>query len=73
MAPLPIKFQELVQLTSTGVDAQSIGFNSCVSFSSSIWSVLSDVKYLHGLGLIPAPFNLWLTSSLTLVFPDTRV
>lgn len=31
MAPLPIKFQELVQLTSTGVDTQSIGFNTCVS------------------------------------------
>ncbi|CAG9939555.1 unnamed protein product [Clonostachys rosea f. rosea IK726] len=29
MAPLPIKFQELVQLTSTGVDTQSIGFNTC--------------------------------------------
>lgn len=31
MAPLPIKFQELVQLSSLGVDTQSIGFNSCVS------------------------------------------
>lgn len=31
MAPLPIKFQELVQLNSLGIDAQSIGFNSCVS------------------------------------------
>ena len=31
MAPLPIKFQELVQLSTVGVDAQSIGFNSCVS------------------------------------------
>lgn len=31
MAPLPIKFQELVQLGTVGVDAQSIGFNSCVS------------------------------------------
>jgi clathrin heavy chain len=29
MAPLPIKFQELVQLGTVGVDAQSIGFNSC--------------------------------------------
>ncbi|KAF4123045.1 clathrin heavy chain [Geosmithia morbida] len=29
MAPLPIRFQELVQLTSCGVEAQSIGFNSC--------------------------------------------
>ncbi|KAF1730360.1 putative clathrin heavy chain [Beauveria bassiana] len=29
MAPLPIKFQELVQLGSVGVDAQSVGFNSC--------------------------------------------
>lgn len=33
MAPLPIKFQELVQLSSLGVDTQSIGFNSCVSGS----------------------------------------
>ena len=31
MAPLPIKFQELVQLANVGVDTQSIGFNSCVS------------------------------------------
>ncbi|KAF4446349.1 clathrin heavy chain [Fusarium austroafricanum] len=29
MAPLPIKFQELVQLANVGVDTQSIGFNSC--------------------------------------------
>lgn len=33
MAPLPIKFQELVQLASVGVDAQSISFNSCVCCS----------------------------------------
>lgn len=30
MVPLPIKFQELVQLANVGVDTQSIGFNSCV-------------------------------------------
>jgi clathrin heavy chain len=36
MAPLPIKFQELVQLANVGVDTQSIGFNSCVrSFTFS--------------------------------------
>lgn len=31
MASLPIRFSELVQLTSLGIDAASIGFNSCVS------------------------------------------
>ncbi|KAH7027594.1 uncharacterized protein B0I36DRAFT_364776 [Microdochium trichocladiopsis] len=29
MAPLPIKFQELLQLSNVGVDASAIGFNSC--------------------------------------------
>ncbi|KAL3953789.1 hypothetical protein ACCO45_011745 [Purpureocillium lilacinum] len=29
MAPIPIKFHELVQLANVGVDTQSIGFNSC--------------------------------------------
>ncbi|EOO02633.1 putative clathrin heavy chain protein [Phaeoacremonium minimum UCRPA7] len=29
MAPLPIKFTELLQLTSIGVDQSAIGFNSC--------------------------------------------
>ncbi|KAL1972352.1 hypothetical protein VTN31DRAFT_6766 [Thermomyces dupontii] len=29
MAPLPIKFTELLQLTSVGIDPSSIGFNSC--------------------------------------------
>ncbi|KAI6784810.1 clathrin heavy chain-like protein [Emericellopsis cladophorae] len=29
MAPMPIKFQELVQLTSSGVETSSITFNSC--------------------------------------------
>ncbi|KAI9745433.1 MAG: hypothetical protein M1818_000967 [Claussenomyces sp. TS43310] len=29
MAPLPIKFTELLQLTSVGVEPASIGFNSC--------------------------------------------
>ncbi|KAI3390877.1 hypothetical protein diail_8455 [Diaporthe ilicicola] len=29
MAPLPIKFTELLQLTSIGVDQAAIGFNSC--------------------------------------------
>jgi hypothetical protein len=36
MAPLPIKFQELVQLGNLGVDTQSIGFNSCVSLQHSL-------------------------------------
>lgn len=31
MASLPIRFSELVQLTSLGIDAAAIGFNSCVS------------------------------------------
>lgn len=31
MAPLPIKFTEVLQLTSVGVDTAAIGFNSCVS------------------------------------------
>ncbi|KAK7420981.1 Clathrin heavy chain [Neonectria magnoliae] len=35
MAPLPIKFQELVQLSNVGVDTQSIGFNSCTLESDS--------------------------------------
>ncbi|KAM0341118.1 hypothetical protein ACHAPQ_000779 [Fusarium lateritium] len=35
MAPLPIKFQELVQLANVGVDTQSIGFNSCTLESDS--------------------------------------
>ncbi|KAH7326337.1 clathrin heavy chain-like protein [Stachybotrys elegans] len=35
MAPLPIKFNELVQLGSVGVDAQAIGFNSCTLESDS--------------------------------------
>ncbi|ESZ95336.1 clathrin heavy chain [Sclerotinia borealis F-4128] len=35
MAPLPIKFTELLQLTSVGVEAQSIGFNSCTLESDS--------------------------------------
>ncbi|KFA62831.1 hypothetical protein S40285_03810 [Stachybotrys chlorohalonatus IBT 40285] len=35
MAPLPIQFQELVQLSSVGVDAQAIGFNSCTLESDS--------------------------------------
>jgi len=30
MAPLPIKFTELLQLTSIGVDSAAIGFNTCV-------------------------------------------
>lgn len=30
MAPLPIKFTEVLQLTSIGVDSSAIGFNSCV-------------------------------------------
>ncbi|PNS17825.1 hypothetical protein CAC42_3220 [Sphaceloma murrayae] len=29
MAPLPIKFTELLQLTQAGIDQASIGFNSC--------------------------------------------
>ncbi|KAL9096076.1 MAG: hypothetical protein Q9165_001598 [Trypethelium subeluteriae] len=29
MAPLPIKFNELLQLTSVGIQSASIGFNSC--------------------------------------------
>ncbi|KXJ91379.1 clathrin heavy chain [Microdochium bolleyi] len=29
MAPLPIRFQELLQLSNVGVDASAIGFNSC--------------------------------------------
>lgn len=33
MAPLPIKFTEVLQLTSTGIDTAAIGFNSCVSSS----------------------------------------
>ncbi len=33
MAPIPIKFHELVQLANVGVDTQSIGFNSCVSLT----------------------------------------
>ncbi|PHH63349.1 hypothetical protein CDD81_6046 [Ophiocordyceps australis] len=35
MAPLPIKFQEQVQLTNVGVEQQSIGFNSCTLESDS--------------------------------------
>jgi clathrin heavy chain len=30
MAPLPIRFTELAQLSSLGVDQSAIGFNSCV-------------------------------------------
>lgn len=30
MAPLPIKFQELLQLNSLGVSEKAITFNSCV-------------------------------------------
>ena len=29
MAALPIKFQEIIQLTQAGIDPSSIGFNSC--------------------------------------------
>ncbi|KAL3417291.1 hypothetical protein PVAG01_11291 [Phlyctema vagabunda] len=35
MAPLPIKFTELLQLTNAGVEATSIGFNSCTLESDS--------------------------------------
>ncbi|KAI5459806.1 hypothetical protein BGZ63DRAFT_425756 [Mariannaea sp. PMI_226] len=35
MAPLPIKFQELVHLNNVGVDTPSIGFNSCTLESDS--------------------------------------
>ncbi|KAM3086918.1 Clathrin heavy chain [Clarireedia jacksonii] len=35
MGPLPIKFTELLQLTSVGVEPQSIGFNSCTLESDS--------------------------------------
>ncbi|KOS19635.1 putative clathrin heavy chain [Escovopsis weberi] len=35
MAPLPIKFSELVQLSSLGVDTSAIGFNSCTLESDS--------------------------------------
>lgn len=41
MAPLPIKFQELVQLSSLGVDTQSIGFNSCVSGFRKLYNNIS--------------------------------
>lgn len=30
MAPLPIKFTELLMLNQVGVDPGSIGFNTCV-------------------------------------------
>ncbi|QSZ35297.1 hypothetical protein DSL72_008166 [Monilinia vaccinii-corymbosi] len=35
MGPLPIKFTELLQLTSVGVETHSIGFNSCTLESDS--------------------------------------
>ncbi|KAK2757809.1 clathrin heavy chain [Colletotrichum kahawae] len=35
MAPLPIKFQELIQLQTAGVEDASIGFNSCTLESDS--------------------------------------
>ncbi|RDW67834.1 putative clathrin heavy chain [Coleophoma cylindrospora] len=35
MAPLPIKFTELLQLPNVGVEAASIGFNSCTLESDS--------------------------------------
>ncbi|TPX15538.1 uncharacterized protein E0L32_004236 [Thyridium curvatum] len=35
MAPLPIKFTEVLQLTSIGVDSSAIGFNSCTLESDS--------------------------------------
>ncbi|KAJ9157568.1 Clathrin heavy chain [Pleurostoma richardsiae] len=35
MAPLPIKFTELLQLTAAGVDTSAIGFNSCTLESDS--------------------------------------
>ncbi len=34
MAPLPIKFTELLQLSSIGIDSSAIGFNSCVGLPS---------------------------------------
>ncbi|CAF9906424.1 MAG: hypothetical protein HETSPECPRED_006177 [Heterodermia speciosa] len=35
MAALPIKFQEIIQLTQAGIDPSSIGFNSCTLESDS--------------------------------------
>ncbi|KAI1444472.1 clathrin heavy chain [Annulohypoxylon stygium] len=35
MAPLPIKFQELLTLSNVGVDQSSVGFNSCTLESDS--------------------------------------
>lgn len=35
MAALPIKFQELIQLTQVGIEPSSIGFNSCTLESDS--------------------------------------
>lgn len=42
MAPLPIKFTEVLQLSSVGVDAAAIGFNSCVSCFAYIMINLRD-------------------------------
>lgn len=39
MAPLPIRFEELVQLQSVGVQDSSITFNSCVSFYGPVPSL----------------------------------
>lgn len=48
MAPLPIKFTEVLQLSSVGVDAAAIGFNSCVSCPDPILTFI-------GLLYIPGP------------------
>ncbi|ORY66519.1 uncharacterized protein BCR38DRAFT_484132 [Pseudomassariella vexata] len=43
MAPLPIKFTELLMLNNVGVDASAIGFNSCTLESDS-WICIREKK-----------------------------
>jgi len=44
MAPLPIKFTELLQLSSVGVDTSNISFTTCVSPSPPRLSGLSPAQ-----------------------------
>lgn len=63
MAPLPIKFQELVQLGNLGVDTQSIGFNSCVS-------LLALPSCAHDLLVFPSQFETSLHRKVSFADPN---
>ena len=55
MASLPIRFSELVQLTSLGIDGSAIGFNSCVSpFPRALDPAVSSAAEPSYVALSPA-------------------